>query len=339
MSIPTHIARCQTDGVAIVSVTHITDFRLPRINHGGVRRWLGHGGLPTLPCMGVPQRSLSFVPLLIAVTATCASALEPYEATTQERRMVELVNHERVSRGFEPLAIDQRLGAIARAHSAEMRGEDRIFHDSPITGSPGDRLRAAGYAYRVVRENVALDTVLEDAHEGLMQSPGHRANILSPDITRIGIGIVEQERQGRPPRLFITQVFADPSRQRSPGASLSALQDRMQKARESASLKPLSRPESLDALVKRSLERVGDPLASDALDRIGPRLRKELETLDGGRWRRTELSLQVVADAEEWRVPSGVSEGRLGAAGIATAQAKDSKGNPRLVVLLLLAGR
>lgn len=285
-----------------------------------------------------PIRFLMMLPLAIALTSTCADALEPYEASTAERRMVDLVSDERRKAGLKPLSIDSRLGAIARSHSREMRSEGRIFHDSPTTGGPGDRLRAANYAFRVVLENVAMDTVLEEAHSGLMQSPGHRANILSNEATHIGIGIVEQSRDGNRPFLFITQLFANPVASSSPANSLSTVVKLMQQARGASNLPPLSRPGSLDSLVKRSLDSVPDPLASDALDRIGPRLRRELERVDGGRWRKTELSLQVIPGAEDWRIPEGVRRRQLDAAGVATAVTTDSKGNPRLVVLLLLAG-
>ena len=63
-------------------------------------------------------------------------------------------------------------------------------HNSPVSGSPSDRLQAAGISFRVAGENLAYAPTVEIAHRGLMNSPGHRANILSPDFTRVGIGVI-----------------------------------------------------------------------------------------------------------------------------------------------------
>ena len=76
-------------------------------------------------------------------------------------------------------------------------------HTSPTYGSPFDVLKANGIAYRYAGENIAGAPTVERAHNALMQSPGHRANILNPNYNYIGIGIVDGGRYGK----MYTQTF------------------------------------------------------------------------------------------------------------------------------------
>ncbi len=122
-----------------------------------------------------------------------------------EREMVDLVNQERTSRGLKALRVDSTLTDMARAHSLDMIQRRYFSHYTPEGGSVADRADAAGLAYRIVGENLALAPDLASAHDGLMQSPGHRENILRPDYSRFGIGIYREEGLG----LVITQNFAD----------------------------------------------------------------------------------------------------------------------------------
>lgn len=121
-----------------------------------------------------------------------------------EQKMLELVNQSRRQHGLAPLTFDPELGSVARAHSREMFELGYFAHQSPVTGAPGDRLHAAGIAFGVAGENLAYAPTVEIAHRGLMQSPGHRANILSPDFQRVGIGVVAAPNGGK----MFTQEFA-----------------------------------------------------------------------------------------------------------------------------------
>lgn len=122
---------------------------------------------------------------------------------SDEQRMLELINQERRARGLNPLAMDHSLVAVARAHSSDMFVNGYFSHVSPTTGDPFDRLTAAGIQYRIAGENLAFAPTVERAHEGLMDSPGHRANILEPRFERVGIAAIEGGRHGT----MYTQVF------------------------------------------------------------------------------------------------------------------------------------
>lgn len=123
-----------------------------------------------------------------------------------EQQMFELLNQERVNAGVKPLTWDDRLVSIARQHSMEMFQLKYFAHQSPATGSPFDRLKAAGITYSVAGENLAYAQSVTVAMRGLMDSQGHRDNILRPEFTRIGIGAISAGAYGR----MFTQMFVTP---------------------------------------------------------------------------------------------------------------------------------
>ncbi|MGB9812938.1 MAG: CAP domain-containing protein [Thermovenabulum sp.] len=123
--------------------------------------------------------------------------------TKDEKLMLDLVNKERVKAGLKPLEVDMRLVDISRKKSKDMIEKNYFSHISPTYGSPFDALKNAGISYRYAGENIAGAPTVEKAHEALMNSPGHRANILNPNFNKVGIGIVD----GGPYGKMFTQTF------------------------------------------------------------------------------------------------------------------------------------
>jgi uncharacterized protein YkwD/uncharacterized membrane protein required for colicin V production len=113
-----------------------------------------------------------------------------------ESRMLVLVNEEREKAGLRALQSDDGLKVVARAHSQEMFESGYFAHISPNTGTPFDRMRKAGIRYLAAGENLAYAPTVQVAHEGLMNSPGHRANILRPEFNKIGIGAIRSDFRG-----------------------------------------------------------------------------------------------------------------------------------------------
>ena len=120
-----------------------------------------------------------------------------------EAQMLELVNQERTSRGLKPLTADPELTEVARRHSADMFARGYFSHYTPEGIDPFDRMRSADVKFRTAGENLALAPTVQIAHTGLMNSPGHRANILNPNFGRVGIGIMDGGRRG----LMVSQEF------------------------------------------------------------------------------------------------------------------------------------
>jgi uncharacterized protein YkwD len=120
-----------------------------------------------------------------------------------EARMLELVNKERVAAGLKPLTPDPELTEVARRHSSDMFARGYFAHDTPEGLDPFDRMRAANVRFVTAGENLALAPTVPVAHRGLMNSPGHRENLLQPQFGRVGIGIMDGGIRG----LMISQEF------------------------------------------------------------------------------------------------------------------------------------
>ena len=123
--------------------------------------------------------------------------------TAQEAAMLNLLNQERMRNGLAALQVDDRLVNVARQKSQDMLLNNYFGHTSPTYGSPFQMMRAAGISYRTAGENLAGASSAETAHSALMNSSGHRANILNPAYTHVGIGAVSGSRFG----MLFTQMF------------------------------------------------------------------------------------------------------------------------------------
>lgn len=122
-----------------------------------------------------------------------------------ESTMIDLVNKERTNRGLKALLVDSRLRGVARGHSEDMFKRGYFSHYSPEGESVADRATKAGIDFLVIGENLAYAPNVDLAHKGLMNSEGHRANILSTDYGRIGVGVIDGGVYGK----MFTQVFAN----------------------------------------------------------------------------------------------------------------------------------
>ena len=123
--------------------------------------------------------------------------------TSAEQQMLNLINQERAKAGLQPLQADAQLTKLARMKSQDMINKGYFSHNSPTYGSPFDMMKAYGVSYRTAGENIAGNQSVQAAHTALMNSSGHRANILNASYTHVGIGIVE----GGPYGMMFTQMF------------------------------------------------------------------------------------------------------------------------------------
>jgi uncharacterized protein YkwD len=122
-----------------------------------------------------------------------------------ERGMLTLVNEERAKEGLAPLEWDPGLTEVARKHSRDMFERGYFSHYNPDNLSPFDRMLEGGVTFEVAGENLAYAPTLEVAHQGLMNSPGHRENILRSEFGRLGIGVIDGGSSG----IMFTQNFAN----------------------------------------------------------------------------------------------------------------------------------
>jgi uncharacterized protein YkwD len=108
-----------------------------------------------------------------------------------EQEMFRRVNTERAKAGLQFLEFDNSLRDVARAHSDDMFRRGYFSHYTPEGLSPFDRMNNAHITYTYAGENLALAPSTPLAMQGLMNSPGHRANILNPSFHKIGIGVID----------------------------------------------------------------------------------------------------------------------------------------------------
>lgn len=140
--------------------------------------------------------------VILALAVSIAPAAHAQDLSADEQHLVALINAARAEAGLGELQADPHLSSVARAHSQDMAENHFFSHVSPTSGDVGHRLTAAGVPYRAAGENIALDASVDDAHLAFMNSSAHRANVLNPDYTTVGIGVV---RVGE--RVMVTEAF------------------------------------------------------------------------------------------------------------------------------------
>lgn len=132
-----------------------------------------------------------------------AAATAP-STSNYEQKVAELVNIERQKNGLAPLTLDSAMSNVARIKSKDMADNNYFAHQSPTYGSAGNMLTQFGIKWSAWGENIAAgQRTPEEVVNAWMNSEGHRANILSPNFSRIGVGYVNS---GRP---HWTQMFAN----------------------------------------------------------------------------------------------------------------------------------
>jgi uncharacterized protein YkwD len=107
-------------------------------------------------------------------------------------RLLEMLNAARRSEQRLPVHRDPRLDELAQAHAEAMRESRQTAHDVG-QGLPPERLRRAGFPAALIGENVSHASSLGRAHRALWDSPAHRATLLDPRFSAVGIGVAAAE--------------------------------------------------------------------------------------------------------------------------------------------------
>lgn len=155
------------------------------------------------------MRAASFPHVIVILFLSAIVLLQSARARTSqttaapEQQLFALVNQERERAGLTKFQWNEQLAQAARRHASMLAKNNALSHQFPGEPDLADRLGATGARFTFSAENIARAGSGEEAHIGLMSSPGHRANILSSRYNAIGIGTVES--QGH---LFVTEDFA-----------------------------------------------------------------------------------------------------------------------------------
>jgi uncharacterized protein YkwD len=288
----------------------------------------------------MPRSAAAWVALLLAASPAGATpgevrselAAPPADESGLDEEaaadlLYRLLDRDRSRHGLSPLARDPALEAVARAHSRDMRDRGFVGHVSPASGGPAERLARAGYRAIAHAENVARDDRLDDAESQLMASPGHRRNILSPDVTRVGIGVAlacDQDHH----TWFVTQLFARPAPVVDPALAAEQVLERIDRARAGRGLDPLRHDPELTAIATAAAaDRDASP--DSVLDRA-----RGAGVTAGVLW----ASVQDLPELDDLLLQEGLvghGPGRIGV-GVAPQQAADP---PLIRVVLLVGGR
>lgn len=247
-----------------------------------------------------------------------------------EKRLLAMVNRDRAAAGLPALGWDDKVADVSRSHSTEMRVTKNVAHISPKTGSAADRVRAAKIKTALVLENVARAYGLGEAHQGLMNSPGHRANLMSTTATHVGIGVVFGDEVSGRREIFITQVFT-----RVPPKVEVA------KAAEVLKQKLLA---AGNVTVAPKLQEIAQEWASllakgKSRDETYPLMRRKVDAL-GGVYQRVSSVITAASELESLDGKSLLGESRVDDVGIGIAQGNHPEiGEGAIWIVVLIAQR
>lgn len=231
-----------------------------------------------------------------------------------------LVDNDRARHDLPPLRRDPALDVIAARHSQDMAQNGFVGHVSPRTGDVTARLNTARYRSATHAENVALNRSLWDAERGLMRSLGHRRNILSPEFEAAGYGAV---RSGD--AWYVTQVFTRPAPViEDAEAARAALLERLEAARRSARVAPLTLSRPLDDAARRAA----------ATPEAQPKAALDAAARAGVTGRSSGWVVQL-ADLAQFEPPDSLLEGRYRRVGLGVRQFIGRPGPDIQVVVLV----
>jgi uncharacterized protein YkwD len=250
-------------------------------------------------------------------------------ANQAEHAMIDAVNRDRATAGLGALAWDERLAEVARSHSAEMQRTHVVAHISPTTGSAADRIKAAHIKTGMVLENVARAYGVAEAHQGLMNSPGHRANLMSPLANRLGIGVVFGDTVSGRREMFITQVFTRVPPKVDRARAIEAVRQKIVAVRPA--LEP--RPE-----LAQLAQQLADALAAGATrDEAYAQIKGKIDALNK-KYKRVASVITASADLDGVDGPNLLGDAVADKLGIGVAQGPHPElGENAVWIVLLLA--
>jgi uncharacterized protein YkwD len=140
---------------------------------------------------------------LLAGAQVARSPVAGPQGASPETQLFEALNQERATQGLPLLHWDNALALAARRHADRMAQLNQLSHQLPSEPDLVTRASQAGARYGALAENVAVGPDPSAIHAMWMRSPGHRANILNPELTAVGVAV---ERGGS--GLFAVQDFS-----------------------------------------------------------------------------------------------------------------------------------
>ena len=135
--------------------------------------------------------SLALVAPVVWAQTVRSSQVESSHAIQAEAwQLLQLANQARAQAGAAPLRWDAALATAARQHCLRMAADHSISHQYPGEPDVSARAAQAGAHFSLIEENVALASTPTEIHDLWMHSPGHRDNLLNPQVDHVGVALV-----------------------------------------------------------------------------------------------------------------------------------------------------
>jgi len=238
----------------------------------------------------------------------------------------------RASHGLPPVQRDRELDASAEGHSHEMARLRTFAHVLPSDGTTGERLRARGYPYRSVGENIGLANDVGSAHEAIVGSPAHLANLLDPRHRRLGLGAVKGLTPDGTEAFYLTEVLVAPVvGSVDPAGEIAGY---LAAERQRRGLRALRRDQTLDAV---AAEQVRAMASSDQM-----KLTKAVPAAAAARAKGLSsvvAELHVSTAPEDLTSSKNLAEPRWTRIGVGALYASSKEYGPSRLWVVLLYGR
>lgn len=187
---------------------HLTDHFIPHPRNNYQPHVLHHRTLSVLSVLLLTAKVFSLSALQFA-----DNLVPVYAAEITQSSVLELTNTSRAQEGLPHLQYNDTLQRAAQAKADDMAARKYFSHTTPDGKTPWTFFEAVGYAYQSAGENLAVHFAdVEPLQDAWMNSPGHRANIMSPKYTEMGVGIARGVYEGYE-SIFVVEMFGLPAKQ------------------------------------------------------------------------------------------------------------------------------
>jgi hypothetical protein len=141
-----------------------------------------------------------------------AGRVQSYAINTSDDGLLEATNKERQNRGLQALKFNTVLDKAAQAKAEDMASKNYWSHNTPDGREPWIFIETQNYDYRKAAENLAYGFSNSNSTlNGWMNSPGHRANVLDPELQEVGFGIINiPDYQNRGPQTLVVAMYGQP---------------------------------------------------------------------------------------------------------------------------------
>lgn len=249
------------------------------------------------------------------------------------RELIEMLNETRRGAGLPELTEHAGLREVALGHSRDMVANDYIGHQSPRSGTPADRVRTSGLQSGLVLENIGRGYSAAEIHRGLMESPGHRANLVNPDVSHVGIGVVAQP-EGARSAFIVTEVFVRMAERVDLAGAPSTIVDLINRSRSARGAPPVEIQDHLsEAAQNAATEFFADPGLSqqDTVDDASASLRRFAIA-----YRRLGGVMAIVADVSEAGALEPTLDPDVRHVGIGVAQGTRPDTGPNAIAVVII---